>query len=126
WLERLFGKIKQTGESLSIDRNKTSISLNERLEALIPAGKIASLKTSEMVGIIAKDVDGEYTGEYQTSAIHAKINLDLKAIEKEEANYRELPTYYDFNGRQDEVLTKNFKKINGQVTEMVELFMNSV
>lgn len=41
WLERLFGKVKQTGESLSINRNKTSLSLNEKLEPLIPAGKIA-------------------------------------------------------------------------------------
>src|SRR3546814_7557810 len=44
WMERLFGKVKQMGESLSIDRTKTSLSINERLEPLIPAGKIASLK----------------------------------------------------------------------------------
>src|SRR5690606_38760783 len=39
WLQTMFGKVKQAGESLSIDRNKTSINLNERLDALIPAGK---------------------------------------------------------------------------------------
>jgi hypothetical protein len=55
WLERLFGKSKQIGEGLSIDRNKTSTSLNEKLEALIPAGKIASLNAGEMVGMIVAD-----------------------------------------------------------------------
>src|ERR1700744_3950332 len=56
WLERLFGKNKQIGESLSIDRNKTSTSLQEKLEPLIPAGKMASLNTGELVGLIAADV----------------------------------------------------------------------
>ncbi len=56
WLERLFGKSKQIGEGLSIDQNKVSASLNEKLEALIPAGKMASLNTGEMVGLIAADV----------------------------------------------------------------------
>ncbi|MEI2273605.1 type IV secretion system DNA-binding domain-containing protein [Sphingobacterium sp. ML3W] len=35
WMERLFGKVKQMGESLSIDRTKTSLSINEKLEPLI-------------------------------------------------------------------------------------------
>ncbi len=122
WLERMFGKIKQTGEGLSIDRSKTSVSLNEKLDALIPAGKIASLNTSEMVGIIAKDVTKEeYTGEYIPSAVHCKINLDLQTIQKEENSYVELPTYYRFDGKQEEILFSNFKKINNQVKEFVEL-----
>src|ERR1700743_3982084 len=58
WLERLFGKNKQIGESLSIDRNKTPTSLQEKREALIPAGKMAALNTGELVGLIAADVQG--------------------------------------------------------------------
>ncbi|MHB1179149.1 MAG: TraM recognition domain-containing protein, partial [Daejeonella sp.] len=96
WLERLFGKVKQVGESLSIDRTKTSVSLNEKLEPLIPAGKIASLKAGEMVGILAADAVEKFTGQYETSAVNCRINLDLKAIKKEEQAYRELPVYYDF------------------------------
>ena len=75
WLERLFGKNKQIGESLSIDRNKTSTSLQEKLEPLIPAGKMASLNTGEMVGLIAADVQETYTGKFETSAINCKVNL---------------------------------------------------
>ena len=122
WLERMFGKIKQTGEGLSVDRSKTSVSFNEKLDALIPAGKIASLNTSEMVGILAKDVaKEEYTGEYIPSAVHCKVNLNLDAIQKEERSYVELPTYYQFNGKQEEILFSNFKKIHNQVKEFVEV-----
>ncbi|RYZ16229.1 MAG: type IV secretory system conjugative DNA transfer family protein, partial [Sphingobacteriales bacterium] len=94
WLERLFGKSKQRGESLSIDRNKTSLSLNEKLEVLIPAGKIASLNAGEMVGVIAADAQETYTGKFETSAINCRINLNLAEIANEEKSYKPLPTYY--------------------------------
>ena len=126
WLERLFGKVKQVGESLSIDRTKTSVSLNEKLEPLIPAGKIASLKAGEMVGILAADAVEKFTGQYETSAINCRINLYLKAIKKEEQAYRELPVYYDFKGRKEAVLLQNFNKINSEVQEMIRQFKPTV
>lgn len=123
WLQTMFGKVKQKGESLSIDRSKTSVSLNERLDSLIPAGKIASLQTSEMVGLIARDVNNgeKYTGEYVSSAVHCKINLDMDSINREESNYPELPTYYNFKGNMDEKLFANYKRITDEIKEMVEL-----
>ena len=87
-----FGKSKQLGEGLSIDRNKTSTSLNEKLEVLIPAGKIASLNAGEMVGVIAGEAQENYTGKFESSAVHCRISLDKKAIAGEERNYRQLPT----------------------------------
>lgn len=123
WLERLFGKVKQMGESLSIDRTKTSLSLNEKLEPLIPAGKIASLKAGEIVGILAHDTVDNYTGKYQTTAVNCRINLDMQAIKKEEANYRELPTYYNFGDQKEEILLDNFSRINTEVQEIVEQFI---
>jgi len=122
WLERLFGKSKQLGEGLSIDRNKTSTSLNEKLEALIPAGKIASLNAGEMVGVIAADAQEVYTGQFETSAVNCRINLDMKAIGEEEKNYKPLPTYYDFGGKADEKLRQNYDRITRQVQEMVLAF----
>lgn len=122
WLERLFGKSKQIGESLSIDRNKTSSSLNEKLEALIPAGKMASLNTGEMVGLIAADVQETYTGQFDTSAINCKVNLNSKEIQAEEAGYRDLPVYYDFNGKKEEILLENFFRINKEIDAVVKKF----
>ncbi len=121
WLERLFGKVKQTGQSLTIDRHRTSVGMNEKLEALIPAGKIASLKTGEMVGLIARDADEgkAFTGQFTSSAVHCKIKLDMVAIAREEAGYMELPVYYDFQGKQDAILFANFERINAEINEMV-------
>ena len=122
WLERLFGKSKQIGESLSIDRNKTSVSLNEKLEALIPAGKMAALNTGEMVGLIAADVQDNYTGKFDTSAINCKVNLDKNELATEEAGYKDLPVYYDFNGKKEEILRSNFMKINTEVAGVIAVF----
>ncbi len=126
WLERLFGKNKQIGESLSIDRNKTSTSLQEKLEPLIPAGKMASLNTGEMVGLIAADVQEIYTGRFETSTINCKVNLPPAELSTEEKGYRELPVYYDFAGRKEEILRENFMRINGEVDAIVESFRKPV
>lgn len=119
WLERLFGKKKQIGEGLSIDRAKTSISLNERYEPLIPSGKIASLGTGELVGLLATDVGGDYTGKYTSSSIHCRVKLDIAELKKEEENYRELPTFYNFNGEKAKILKANFIKIRKDVEEII-------
>jgi GGDEF domain-containing protein len=122
WLERLMGKSMQIGEGLSIDRNKTSSSLNEKLEALIPAGKIASLNTGEMVGLIASDAEEKYTGKFETSAVNCRINLNRPEIEQEEKNYRDLPVYYDFGDHKELTLLQNFHRINREVDAIVRKF----
>lgn len=125
WLEKLFGKVKQQGESLSIDRTKTSISVNEKLDSLIPAGKIASLSAGEVVGILARDRIEKFTGEFQTTAINCRINLDMKELNKEENNYQEMPLYYDFGDQQDEILLENYTLIIQQVNQIVDHVIQS-
>jgi hypothetical protein len=125
WMERLFGKVKQMGESLSIDRSKTSVSLNEKLEPLIPAGKIASLRAGEMVGLLASDAVDRYTGQFETTAVNCRIDLDLQAIHKEEEAYPELPVFYDFGNHKDEILLQNFYRISEEVGQVVEKFKPS-
>lgn len=126
WLSMLFGKSKQKGESLNIDRNKTSTSLNERLDALIPAGKIASLNAGEVVGLLTSDAQDNYTGKFETLAVHCRVNLDLEKIKKEESYYKELPVYYDFGGRKEEILMKNFNRITLEVQDIIKQFIPTV
>ncbi|MGM9478054.1 type IV secretory system conjugative DNA transfer family protein [Pedobacter sp. GSP4] len=126
WLERLFGKVKQESESLSIDRAKTSVSFSERLEPLIPAGKIASLKAGEMVGMLASDATSDFSGEFQTSAVNGKVDLNMKAIRLEEENYQIMPLYYDFKGKKEEVLRSNFNRINSEVAKIVAASKESI
>jgi hypothetical protein len=115
----MFGKRKQLGQSVSMDRDKTSISYNERYDPLIPAGKIASMHTGEIAGIIATE-GTEFDGKYRTSNVHCRVNLDMKEIRQEENSYRTTPKFYDFKGKKEEVLTKHFEKIHRQVTEIIE------
>ncbi|MNK75772.1 Type IV secretion-system coupling protein DNA-binding domain protein [compost metagenome] len=122
WLEKLFGKVKQMSESLSIDRSKTSISLSEKLEHLIPSGKIASLKAGELVGMLAADTDESYNGSFSPSVINCKVNLNLKEIEKEESLYPKMPIYYDFKGKKEQILSENFQRINAEVAELISRF----
>ena len=123
WLEKLFGKIKQKSFSQSISQQGTTTSINEKMDFMIPAGKIAALRTGEMVGMIAQGEEND-TDEYKTSAINGKINLDMKAIKQEEKNYIPMPVYYSFidkagNNRKEEVLMTNFRKINKEVELIV-------
>lgn len=119
WLERLFGKSKQMGQSLTIDREKTSSQLSEKLEILIPAGKIASLNSGEVVGMIAADASNKFTGQFDTSAINCKVNLNSKSLKQEEDNLLELPNYYNFGSKKDQILQRNFEDINEQIEFLV-------
>lgn len=122
WLEKLFGKVKQVNESLSIDRNKTSVSLSERLEYLIPSGKIASLRAGELVGMLAGDVVESFDGRYESSAINCRVNLDLESIANEESRYPQMPLYYDFKGAKRQVLEENFRRINREISQLIACF----
>ena len=126
WLEKLFGKIKQKSYSQSISQQGTTTSINEKMDFMIPAGKIATLKTGEMDGMIAQGEEND-TEEYKTSAMNGKIYLDMKAIKQEEHNYVKMPSYYSFvdkmgNNRKNDVLMTNFRKINKEV----ELIVNEL
>jgi hypothetical protein len=107
------------GQSLTIDRDKTSSQLSEKLEVLIPAGKIASLNSGEVVGMIAADASNAYTGQFDTSAINCKVNLNAKVIKKEEDNLLELPNYYNFGSKKDQILQRNFEAINDEIEFLV-------
>jgi len=126
WLEKMFGKIKQKTFSQSISQQGTTTSINEKMDFMIPAGKIAALRTGEMVGIIAQGEEND-TEEFKTSAISGKINLNMTDIALEEKNYVKMPIYYSFvdkkgDDRKEEVLMTNYRKINKEV----ELIVNEM
>lgn len=123
WLEKMFGKIKQKTYSQSISQQGTTTSINEKMDFMIPAGKIAALKTGGMVGMIAQSEEND-TEEYKTSAISGKINLNLEDIKQEEKNYVKMPMYYSFTDktgkdRKEEVLMTNYRRINKEVELMI-------
>lgn len=114
WLEKLFGKVRQLRNGISVDRNRTSISINEYMDFLIPASKIASLKTGELVGHVAGDNEQNSSNTY-----HCKVKINQKTIKKEERLYIDTPDYYDFGGKKEEVLEANMQRIEHEVREVV-------
>ena len=130
WLEKLFGKIKQKSYSESISNQGSNMTISEKMDVMIPAGKIAGQRTGEMVGMVVQGEDNA-TEEFKTSAISGKINLDMKAIKHEEANYVKMPTYYSFkdsagNDRKNEILMTNFRRINKEVEIMIREIKEAV
>ena len=128
WLEKMFGKIKQKTYSQSISNQGTTTSINEKMDNMIPAGKIAALRTGEMVGMIAGSEENN-SEEYKSSAISGKINLDMKAIKEEEENYVKMPTYYSFidktgKDRKEETLMANYRRITKEVELIIKENMN--
>lgn len=124
WMEKMFGKIKQKSYSQSVSQQGTTTTINEKMDFMIPSGKIAALKTGEMVGIIAKSHHSD-SEEYRTSVISGKINLNMEEVRKEEKNYVTIPDCYSFTDnsgidRKNEVLMTNFRRINKEV----ELIIN--
>jgi TraM recognition site of TraD and TraG/YWFCY protein len=117
WLEKLFGKVKQVKESISINRNNTTFSQNENMDYLIPSAKIANLRTGEMVAKVAMESNHKVQNSY-----NCQINLDSKMLENEEKLYQELPIYYDFGHGKDKILKNNYQKIVDDVKGVIQRF----
>ena len=84
WLSNdIFGKVVQLKKGVTIDRDKTSINLNENMDSLVPASKISDMPTGWICGQSARDFIKTKTGrgdsmniqesaEFQTSKFYCK------------------------------------------------------
>lgn len=115
WLEKLFGKVKQIKESVSINRSNTTYSQNENMDFLIPSAKIANLRTGEVVAKIAMD-----TEQTVQNAYNCQVVLDVTHIHQEAQNYRDIPIVTDFLGEKEAYLYSNFNKIYNEVEDIVK------
>ena len=123
WLQKLFGKVKQVKEGVTIRRYETTINMNEQMDFVIPASKISSLQAGTLVGQVALDFGQE--DNFPTAMYHCKTNLDLKKIKKEEEAYKELPKVYNFGtaDNREKLLQKNFKRIYDEVETVIEQYV---
>lgn len=56
WLSNeIFGKVKQMKKGITIDRDRTSINLNENMDSLVPASKISDMPAGWLCGQTARD-----------------------------------------------------------------------
>jgi len=134
WLSSdIFGKVVQLKKGVTIDRDKTSINLNENMDSLVPASKISDMPTGWICGQTARDFVQTKTGsggsmniqeseEFKTSKFYCKTDFDMKEIKKEEAGYVPLPKFYIFKSRdeRERILYKNFVQVGEDVKEMIQ------
>ena len=133
WLSSdIFGKVVQLKKGVTIDRDKTSINLNENMDSLVPASKISDMPTGWICGQTARDfvqtkvgVGGsmniQESDEFKTSKFFSKTDFDMTEIKKEEAAYAPLPKFYSFKSRdeRERILYKNFVQVGQDVKAMI-------
>ena len=135
WLSNdIFGKVVQLKKGVTIDRDRTSINLNENMDSLVPGSKIADMPTGWICGQTARDFVKTKTGrggkmdiqeseEFQTSKCYAKTDFDMAEIAKEEKDYEnyKLPEFYHFESEEakERILYSNFLRINAEVKSMI-------
>ena len=134
WLSSdIFGKVVQLKKGVTIDRDKTSVNLNENMDSLVPASKISDMPTGWICGQTARDFVKTKTGrgdsmniqeseEFKTSKFYCKTDFDMGEIKKEEAGYVPLPKFYTFKSRdeRERILYKNFVQVGEDVKEMIQ------
>lgn len=138
WLSNdIFGKVVQIKKGVTIDRDKTSINLNENLDNLVPASKISDMSTGWICGQVARNFVKTKTGrggsmniqeaeEFQTSKFFCKTNFDMDAIKKEEEEYVPLPKFYTFASKEarERILYANFIQVDRDIKELISEVFN--
>ena len=119
-LSERFGKVLQQRQSVSINRQDVSTSINTQLDSLIPASKIANLSQGTFVGAVADNFDERI----EQKIFHAEIVVDSEKVKSEENAYKQLPVvtnFIDENG--DDVMRSaiqtNYRAIKEQVKKIV-------
>ena len=135
WLSNdIFGKVVQLKKGVTIDRDRTSININENMDSLVPGSKIADMPTGWICGQTARDFVKTKTGrgdsmdiqeaeEFQTSKFFCKTDFNMEEIGNEEKDYAKypLPKFYKFPSVEatERILYANFLKINKEVKDMI-------
>lgn len=120
-LSKRFGKILQRRQSLSINRQDTSTSINTQLDSLIPASKIANLSQGTFVGSVS-DNFGE---QIDQKIFHAQIVVDNEKVASESRAYKPIPVINAFlddkgNDIMQQQIERNYKRIKVDVEQLIE------
>ena len=120
-LSERFGKILQQRQSVSINRQDTSTSINTQLDFLIPASKISNLSQGTFVGSVA-DNFGE---EIDQKIFHSRIIVDSAKVNAETKAYKKIPIVNEFkdengNDIMQEQIERNYSHIKDEVEQIVQ------
>ena len=119
-LSERFGKVLQKRQSITINRNDKSTSINTQMDSLIPPSKISGLTQGMFVG----SVSDNFTERIEQKIFHAEIVVDADKVKREEAAYKKIPVITDFtdengNDRMKEQIQENYNRIKAEVKQIV-------
>lgn len=137
WLSGdIFGKVVQLKKGITIDRDRTSINLNENMDSLVPASKISDMASGWLCGQTARDfvvtkigrkdsMDIQTAEEFRTTKFFCKTSFDMEEIAAEETDYNNypIPKFYHFDSEdsKERILYANFERIDNEVKEMITI-----
>ena len=120
-LSERFGKVLQQRQSVSINRQDVSTSINTQLDSLIPASKIANLSQGTFVGAVA-DNFGE---KIEQKIFHAEIVVDHAAVSAEEKAYRKIPFINEFKDKDgNDIMMQQIQRNNDQIKSDAQAIIN--
>ena len=119
-LSERFGKVLQKRQSISINRQDISTSINTQMDSLIPASKISGLTQGMFVGSVADN----FSERIEQKIFHCEIVVDSEKVRREEKAYRPIPVITDFrdengNDRMKEMIQENYNRIKAEVKQVV-------
>ena len=120
-LSERFGKVLQQRQSVSINRQDVSTSINTQLDSLIPASKIANLSQGTFVGAVADNFDEKI----EQKIFHAEIVVDHARISAEEKAYRRIPVINDFKDRNgNDIMIQQIQRNYDQIKADAQAIIN--
>ncbi|CDN30403.1 Putative mobilization protein [Mucinivorans hirudinis] len=119
-LSERFGKVLQKRQSITINRQDKSTSINTQMDSLIPPSKISGLTQGMFVG----SVSDNFTERIEQKIFHCEIVVDADKVKREEFAYKKIPIITDFtdadgNDRMKEQIQENYNRIKAEVKQIV-------
>ena len=119
-LSERFGKVLQKRQSISINRQDVSTSINTQMDALIPPSKISGLTQGMFVG----SVSDNFNERIEQKIFHAEIVVDNEKVRRETARYVKIPQIIDFtdkdgNDTMQQQIDANYYRIKSEVKQIV-------
>ena len=120
-LSERFGKVLQKRQSISINRQDVSTSINTQMDSLIPPSKISGLTQGMFVG----SVSDNFTERIEQKIFHAEIVVDTDKVKREESHYQPIPIINDFldadgNDCMKQAIQNNYNQIKEDVKLIVK------
>ena len=120
-LSERFGKVLQKRQSISINRQDVSTSINTQMDSLIPPSKISGLTQGMFVG----SVSDNFNERIEQKIFHAEIVVDTDKVKREESNYQPIPIINDFldadgNDCMKQAILDNYNQIKEDVKLIVK------